>query len=502
MTTDDEQQPAGEGAPPEAETPAGPASQPDSQPAAEPQPLPEATPEVVEPPRGLFGRMMRRDEAAPEPTATTAAVEPEPLDAPPPDALPEVVEAPRGLFARVMRRGPRAETPAVSGDAEPEALALPADESTAGIPLRPARIVEPAAVEPPPTSPPGPRIETRESIVRGPRPVLPTPPIEQTPTPDTPAVGTPNLEGVTAAEAAALEAPVVALPATEGDGAGEPVEPAAPVEAPVEAEPYVPVVPSIHRPVPVSAHMAVITGLATFVTLAFVLIEPSPRWWLLLGAAAVIFGMDGVLRAAWRHPFEAGQETAPFLFLPALYILAVPVLIEHNARGEWALPLALVGGLGFGVLTWGEVASVRVSAVEYPRARLVTTSVAYFTAFAFFSLTYVFQVGLFPAMVAVGLASTMLSVELLREGEIDPLETLGFALVSGLVVAEGRWVIHYLPLDRYMAGLALLVVFYFTTGVVHSYITRQFTPRLAIEYGGISAAALALVVLARAGGLA
>ncbi|MDO9446042.1 MAG: hypothetical protein Q7K37_12080, partial [Dehalococcoidia bacterium] len=349
----------------------------------------------------------------------------------------------------------------------------------------------------PPASPPGPRIETRESIVRGPRPVLPP----------LPTVQASNVEGVTAAEAAALDAPVVPLPTAEGGetpaAAGtETVEPAAPVEAPIETEPYVPVVPSIHRPVPVSAHMAVITGLATFVTLAFVLVEPSPRWWLLLGAAAVIFGMDGVLRAAWRHPFEAGQETAPFLFLPALYILAVPVLIEHNARGEWALPMALVGGLGFGVLTWGEVASVRVSAVEYPRARLVTTSVAYFTAFAFFSLTYVFQVGLFPAMVAVGLASTMLSVELLREGEIDPLETLGFALVSGLVVAEGRWVIHYLPLDRYMAGLALLVVFYFTTGVVHSYITRQFTPRLAIEYGGISAAALALVVLARAGGLA
>ncbi|MDO9445193.1 MAG: hypothetical protein Q7K37_07740, partial [Dehalococcoidia bacterium] len=131
MTTDDEQRPAGPGDPPEAGTPP-----PAAEATSEPQPLPNATPEVVEPPRGLFSRMMRHDDAPSAAPPETPVVEPQPLDAPPPDALPEVVEAPRGLFARVMRRGPRAETPAVSDDAEPEALALPAHESTEGIALR------------------------------------------------------------------------------------------------------------------------------------------------------------------------------------------------------------------------------------------------------------------------------------------------------------------------------------------------------------------------------
>ncbi|GMU41363.1 MAG: hypothetical protein AMXMBFR23_22290 [Chloroflexota bacterium] len=433
---------------------------------------------------------------------------PETGDEAPPEA-PTGTPAPasRGLFSRMLRRGPHAEVEAAAG-AEPEALALPADAETEGVTLRPARIVEPraplAASEPAtPTSTQ--RIETREVEVRRPRPVLPTLPTEQEP-PALPASETP-------AETPALEAPALPeppetsaevhseAPALEApaEDAGASVEEPAPTPEP-EPEPLPP--PSIRRAVPLTAQMAVITGLATVVTLAFVLIEPSPRWWLLLGAAAVVFGMDGVLRSAWRAPFEAGQETAPYLFLPALYMLAVPVLIEHNARGEWVLLTGLAGGLGFGALTWGEVASVRPAALEYARARVVVTSIAYFVAFAFFSLTYVFQVGLLPAMVAVGLATAMLSVELLREGEIDPSETLGFALVSGLVVAEGRWLIHYLPLDRYMAGLALLVVFYFATGVIHAYLTRQFTSRLVIEYGGIATAALALVALARAGGLA
>ncbi len=51
----------------------------------------------------------------------------------------------------------------------------------------------------------------------------------------------------------------------------------------------------------------------------------------------------------------------------------------------------------------------------------------------------------------------MLAVETLREGEVDPLETLGFALVTGVILAETRWLLYYLPVDRYLAGLTLLL---------------------------------------------
>lgn len=256
------------------------------------------------------------------------------------------------------------------------------------------------------------------------------------------------------------------------------------------------------RPAGISAHLAVLTGVATVVIVAFLLIEPSPRWLLLLGAAAVVFGLDGTLRQTWRAPFALGQETAPFLFAPALYMLAVPVLIEHNVSGEFALLVGIGAGLGFGGLAWAEVASVRPQAAEYEQARIVVTANTYLAGFAIFSLSYVFEIGLPAAVIATSIAAAMLAVEILREGEIDPMETLGLSLVAGIIVGEFRWLLYYVPLDTYLAGLTLLLVFYLATGLLHSHVVRALNRIIALEYGGIAAAGLALVVLARAAGLA
>ena len=256
------------------------------------------------------------------------------------------------------------------------------------------------------------------------------------------------------------------------------------------------------RPAGISAHLAVLTGVATVVIVAFLLVEPSPRWLLLLGAAAVVFGLDGTLRQTWRAPFALGQETAPFLFAPALYMLAVPVLIEHNVSGELALLVGIGAGLGFGGLAWAEVASVRPQAAEYEQARIVVTANTYLAGFAIFSLSYVFEIGLPAAIIATSIAASMLAVEILREGEIDPMETLGLSLVAGVVIGEFRWLLYYVPLDTYLAGLTLLLVFYLATGLLHSHVVRALNRIIALEYGGIAAAGLALVVLARAAGLA
>lgn len=256
------------------------------------------------------------------------------------------------------------------------------------------------------------------------------------------------------------------------------------------------------RSVGISAHLAVVSGIATMVILAYLLIEPSPRWLLLLGAAAVVFGLDGTLRQTWRAPFSFGQETAPFLFVPALYMLAVPVLIEHNVSGELVLLVGLGAGLGFGALAWAEVASVRTMAPEYDQARLLVTANTYLTGFAIFSLSYVFEISLPAAIIATAIAAAMLAVEVLREGEIDPMETLGLALVTGIVIGEARWLLYYMPLDTYLAGLTLLLAFYLVTGLLHSHVIRALTRAVAFEYSGIAAAGLALVVVARAAGLA
>jgi hypothetical protein len=136
------------------------------------------------------------------------------------------------------------------------------------------------------------------------------------------------------------------------------------------------------------------------------------------------------------------------------------------------------------------------------RARFVSVAGTYFVAFALFSLAYAFDLGLREALIAIALGSVLLAVELLREGEIDPLETLLLAGVVGVVVAEARWILQFMPLDGYPAGLALLLTFYFVTGMVHAYMTRHINTTVATEYGVVTSIGIVLVIAARATGIA
>ncbi len=237
--------------------------------------------------------------------------------------------------------------------------------------------------------------------------------------------------------------------------------------------------------------------------LMFTLIEPSPRWVVLLGTAATTFGFDGVLRSGRRQAFaEGGLDTAPLLLLPALYMLAVPVFIEHATLG-FATPVAsLLAGLGYGALVVGALSSVREFDPSRHRGRLIAAAATYFVAFALFALVFLFGVSQRPATVAVGLASVVLAAEILREGEVDPAETLIYALIVGVVVAETRWVLHYLPIDAYAGALTLLLAFYVATGLLHSYVVRALTREVARTYASVGVAGVAFIAAARVVGLA
>ncbi|MGE3857306.1 MAG: hypothetical protein AB7G21_10170 [Dehalococcoidia bacterium] len=248
--------------------------------------------------------------------------------------------------------------------------------------------------------------------------------------------------------------------------------------------------------------LTLITGLVTLSFLMFVLVEPSPRWILLVVALGVAAGMDGVLRATWRASFARGEDTTPYLFLPALYVFAAPLIIEHNVSGHAVLAWGLFAGVGFGAIAVAEVLSVRTGSRLYPYARMVTTGAAYFTAFAILALTYVLDLHILPAFFATWLVGWMLAVEVLREGEVDPVETVVFAGLVGLLVAQVRWLLYYLPLDGYLAGLALVLVFYFVSGVLHSYVVRQLNAITAAEYALVTVIGMVLVGAARVAGLA
>ncbi len=258
------------------------------------------------------------------------------------------------------------------------------------------------------------------------------------------------------------------------------------------------------RRIPVNGYMVVLTVLVTLTFLVFTLVEPTPRWLLIFAAAITALGVDGTLRATWREAFagEQAQDTTPYLFLPSLYVLAAPILIEYNVRGYWVIAAAVGAGLVFGAIVVAAAISVHERAPEFGTARLVSTAAAYFAAFALFSMTYVVGLDARTAIVAIGLVATMLAVEVLREGQVDPAETLVFSAICGLVIGEMRWSLHYLPLDGYLAGLSLVLVFFVITGLLNAHLTSRLDVVLAAEYVLIAAAGLVLVVLARASGAA
>ena len=254
----------------------------------------------------------------------------------------------------------------------------------------------------------------------------------------------------------------------------------------------------------VTAPLIILSLLMGATFLMFVGIEPTPRWLLIFAALMAILGTDGMLRDAWPRPFQRVRDradTTPYLFLPALAAVSIPLLIEHNVRGYLVVPAALLGAALFTAVLAAQVTSVRMSAPAYPLARLISTGAAYFAAFTLLALSYVLELELVPALIAATIIGTMLGVEIFREGQVDPVETLIFSGVTGLVLAEVRWTLYFIPVGGYLAGLTLLLAFFLVSGLLHSHLTRHLNRMVAAEYVVIAAAGIILVALAGQAGL-
>ncbi len=274
-------------------------------------------------------------------------------------------------------------------------------------------------------------------------------------------------------------------------------------------DPAPPEVPRSRFGVPATVEAVILTAIMTIAFELFLLIEPTPRWLALFAALIAALGTDGVLRAARRSAFDdaagaggIGADTTPYLFLPTLLALTVPVFAEYNAQGYWTIVAGLGAGLLFGVVVVAEVASVRATDPLQGAARFIAAAATYLVGFSLFSLAYAFDLGLTAALVAVAALSVLLAVELLRDGAIDPLETLLFAGIAGLVVAQARWVLQFMPIDSYFAGLTLLLVFYFVTGLMHSYMTRHLSTSVVLQYAAVAIVGVAMVIGARVAGIA
>ena len=395
------------------------------------------------------------------------------MTGPPADGEPGTTESPPTAEDAVEAPHAAEDAPDEAPPADPDAT-----EAAAGAP--PA---DPSTTEAPPADPdadPG----TTEAPPADPHAAIDAPD-EAVATAETPAAGE-----------AAPDAPAQLRQDDE-----EPAPPPAPPPLPPDVEP--PAAPPLpRRRTLVDVTAAVLTVLVTLTFLMYLLVEPTQPWIALLGAVVAALGTDGVLRAARYRAIDLGLDPTQQIVLPALYALAVPLFIEDTFRGFWVLAGGLVAGLGFGAALVAQVHSTRAYEEWLEFARPVASAAVYVTAFALFSLTYVFGLALVPALAAVALASGLLAIELLRDGHADPPDTLAFAGVVALVVTQLRWALHYVPLDGHLAALALLLGFFLTSGVLHAHLTLQLRRTVVAEYVAIAALGGALIVGASTAGLA
>ncbi len=300
-------------------------------------------------------------------------------------------------------------------------------------------------------------------------------------------------------------APTPPEPATPDQPTATPAEPNDDLESIAEERPADLIAgdPTLRAPTPIfGVPEGVLTFIVTLAFLMFLLIEPTPAWVALFVAAVAAVGTDRVLRLARGPSVELGLDPTLQVVLPAMYALAAPVLLEDMVRGWWALLAGLAAGVGFAVVLATQVHSVRPYEQWLVFARPVANAAVYVTGFALFALTYVFDLGLPASLAAVGLAAALLAIELLRDGRADPADTIALAGVVALVVAQLRWTLHFVPLEGYLAALALLLAFFLAGGLLHAHLTLQLRRAVIAQYAVIAVAGSALIIGASSAGLA
>jgi hypothetical protein len=235
--------------------------------------------------------------------------------------------------------------------------------------------------------------------------------------------------------------------------------------------------------------LAFAIGLALFIT-----IDPVRPWILMAVTALVGLGADGIMRSHPRGEFHTVADTSPYLFVPVLFTLSAGLFLEDVVLSYWAAPAVLGAGVLMGLTLYAEHVSVEPDHPQFPMARFILNVITYLTAFGFYAVVYGFDVDLLPAAFAVGLISMLLSIEVFREAEADPMRALVFAAVIGVIAGEARWVLYFIPLEGFLAGVFILLVFYLVTGVISHYLTEHLDGTVLAEFAVVTAAGLAIVV--------
>ena len=228
---------------------------------------------------------------------------------------------------------------------------------------------------------------------------------------------------------------------------------------------------------------------------AFLAIEPTQNWLLLLLAGLVALGTDALVRTHPRSPFKRLDDTALYLFVPVLLTLSLGLFLEEAVTGYWSLLAGLGAAIPFAIVLQAEYNSVDRRLRAYGGARLVLNIATYVIAFLFYAAIYDFDLSLAAVTFACGIVSVLLAIEILREEALDTPRTLLYAVAIGILLSEAALAMYFLPLEGALAAIFLLLAFYLMTGLMHNYLADRLSLRTVGEFSGIALLGLLIVVI-------
>lgn len=249
-------------------------------------------------------------------------------------------------------------------------------------------------------------------------------------------------------------------------------------------------------------------------TLSLVLDLPSLRWvgellgseasitisgnWLiaLLLAALTAAGVNTIVR---QHPRVHLAHTRYILILwilPATIVVTATWLLSFadvRTYGAYALVLVAMAGAFLIAAILGQYVTIDLNDRAYNAARLGVNLIVYLVAWILFTAVYSLKVRSLFSAPAMGIASGLLALELLRSSEATFGRTWLYATLIGLVMAEIVWALNYWNLSGFVGGILLLTVFYAATGILQQYLWGRLNRIVLIEFALVVLGAWVLI---------
>ena len=213
----------------------------------------------------------------------------------------------------------------------------------------------------------------------------------------------------------------------------------------------------------------------------------------LILAGLVASGTEAVVRSnPMSHNGELGAHWLFWGVPVALIGVAIFLLPIAPSRLYWLVGLILTGGT-LGLSLAGIYYTMDPFATGYRRARLGMNALTYGIALVLYLVVYRARTRSIVSATEIMLVSGLLALELLRGSQRPTMSVALYAVITGVVLGQATWVLNYMRLQSLTGGLVLLLLFYNIVGLSQNAIQGRIGRRVAIEFGLITIAALALI---------